>query len=38
MYLRMKIILDIIGKGGDSTTGFFVGSFFVIAKENRDKS
>ena len=32
----MKIIQD-IGKGGDFTTGFFVGSFSEFAKENRDK-
>ena len=33
----MKIIQDIIEKAGDFTTGFFVGSFSAIAKENRDK-
>ena len=32
--LKMKIILYIIGKGGDFTTGFFVGSFSAVAKEN----
>ena len=35
--LRMKIIQDIIEKGGDFTTGLFVGRFSEIAKENRDK-
>ena len=35
--LRRKIIQDIIEKGGDFTTGFFVGSFSGIAKENRVK-
>ena len=33
----MKVIQDIIGKGGDFTIGFFVGSFSAIAEENRDK-
>ena len=31
--LRMKIIQDILGKGGDFTTGFFEGCFSAIAKE-----
>ena len=35
--LRMKIIQDNVGKERDFTTGFFVGSFSAIAKENRDK-
>lgn len=38
--LRRKIIQDIIGNGGDFTTlttGFFVGGFSTIAKENRVK-
>ena len=35
--LRRKIIQDIIEKGGDFTTGFFVGSFSAISKENRVK-
>ena len=32
--LRMKIIQNIIRKGGDFTTGSLVGSFSVILKEN----
>ena len=35
--MRMKTIQDIIGKGGDYITGFFVGSFSAIARENKDK-
>ena len=33
----MKIIQDIIRKGEDFITVFFVGHFSAIAKENRDK-
>ena len=35
--LRRKSIQDIIGNGRDFTTGFFVGSFPAIAKENNVK-
>ena len=35
--LRMKITQDIVGKERDFTTGFFLGSFSVIARENRAK-
>ena len=34
---RMKIIQEIIEKGEDFTTDFFMGSFSATAKENRDK-
>ena len=34
---RMKIIQEIIEKGEDFTTAFFMGSFSASAKENRDK-
>ena len=33
----MKIIQEIIGKGEDFTTNFFMGSFSATAKENRAK-
>jgi hypothetical protein len=35
--LRRKIIQDITEKGGDFVTGFFPGSFSLIASENRVK-
>ena len=34
---RMKIMQEIIGKGKDFTTDFFMRSFSGTAKENRDK-
>ena len=34
--LRMKIMQDIIGKGGAFTTGLFMASFSTIAKEKRE--
>ena len=35
--LRRKIIQEIIGKGKEFITGFFVRSFSAIAKENKLK-
>ena len=35
--MRMKILRDVLRKGGDYTTGLFVGGFSAIARENRDK-